>query len=470
MYPIANPDKKRSGITLYMILLFLFSGIFNGNLKAEQKIVISLDEAVKIALKNYPEFKQSANSVSLADIDVRSRKSNFLPDLNAVSSYSKRRAKSPDPVNGEYTALNSDSLNFTISSNFNIFNGFFDLYQLKKAELSRESANENHLRFKQDVAFLTLQKFTNTLIAKEFINVEMENLEAQTLMLEKINDFFESGKKPITDLYQQKADISRSRLNLMDAKQSYITAKLDLNRILGINDINNFTLMKPDIPDSEKADGSNNKNSILNRALKLRKDLVAQLKRVEASDKNISAAKSGYWPKLSLFANLSSGYSGLDNQYSYSEQLFKNNPAYSAGLTLSIPIFNKNSVRNSIATAKIQYENDKLEIEKLNRKIANEVREAIENYKTAIGQIKAAESQVKYSKAALQSIQDRYNVNASTITELTQARAKYKQAGFDLIKAKYNLLTREAAVYYYSGNGKKLFSLLKGENKGEKNE
>ena len=335
---------------------------------------------------------------------------------------------------------------------------------MREAELKNRSASGNHDRFKLDVIFLTLQRYVNTLISKEFINVEKENLEAQTLLLEKIDDFFKAGKKPITDLYQQKADISRSKLNLMDAQQNYISAKLDLNTILGLENIDDFYLSPPDIPITGKIDMNTLNRRILKVALNMRKDLRAKKLDLKASEKSIEVARSGYWPKLSFFANLSSGYSGIDLLSSYSEQLFKNRPAITAGVTLSIPVFNKNSVRNSVAAAKIQYDNSRLELEKTVRRITNEIKLAVEDYKTAIGQIKAAESQLKYSKAALQSITDRYNVNASTITDLTQARALYKQSGFDLIKAKYNLLTKKAAIYYYSGDGNRLTSLLTGKN------
>ena len=286
--------------------------------------------------------------------------------------------------------------------------------------------------------------------------------------MKKINDFFKAGKKPITDLYQQKANISNSKLNLIDAEQSFITAKLELNKILGFKSIDYFSLEDPVIPGTLKTIDKLNLKKILETAFKMRYDLSAQTSKLSADYKSIVVAKSGYWPKLSFFVNLTSDYSGLNTVYSFPDQLLKNSPAINAGLNLSIPIFNKNSVRNSVSYAKIQLDNDKLELEKILRQIKTEVKQAVENYKTAIGQIDSAESQLKYSKAALQSIRDRYNVNASTISELTQAQALYKQAGFDLIKAKYNILTRKAAVYYYSGDIEQLFSIIEGKNGGRK--
>lgn len=461
---VSNPDRIRPGIVFNLILFFLFINLFSIVMQAEQKRIISLRDAINIAMKNFPDFKESENSVNLSMIDVKTKKSVFLPDLNAGSTFSYRWGKNLDSGTGSYLASDYSNLDFSLSSTFNIFNGFKDIASLREAELKNRSASENHGRFNLDVIFLTLQRYVNTLIAKEFIDVEKENLEAQKLLLEKIDDFFKAGKKPVTDLYQQKADISRSRLNLMDARQNYISAKLDLNTILGLGNIDDFLLKSPDIPRSDKIDTDALNSRTLKTAFKMRKDLTAKKLDLQASGKSIEVARSGYWPKLSFFANLNSGYSGLDLLYSYSEQLFKNRPSVSAGLTLSIPIFNKNSVRNSVAAAKIQHDNSRLELEKSVRRVTNEVKLAVENYKTAIEQIKAAESQLKYSKAALQSITDRYNVNASTITDLTQARALYKQSGFDLIKAKYNLLTKKAAIYYYSGDKNRLISLLNGEN------
>jgi outer membrane protein TolC len=89
-----------------------------------------------------------------------------------------------------------------------------------------------------------------------------------------------------------------------------------------------------------------------------------------------------------------------------------------------------------------------------------EVQQAIEDYGTAGKQMDVAESQLKYSTEALESLQERYNVNAATMTELTQLRATYLQSVYDRVTAKFNLLLRGIAVAFYRGDSQAMLAYL----------
>jgi outer membrane protein TolC len=75
--------------------------------------------------------------------------------------------------------------------------------------------------------------------------------------------------------------------------------------------------------------------------------------------------------------------------------------------------------------------------------------------------VTVAQSQIEYSKAALESVEERYNVNAATMAELIQARSQNHQSLYDLAEAKFNLLTRGVAVSFYQGDGNRMISWVK---------
>jgi outer membrane protein TolC len=71
-----------------------------------------------------------------------------------------------------------------------------------------------------------------------------------------------------------------------------------------------------------------------------------------------------------------------------------------------------------------------------------------------------AETQKKYSQAALESVRERYDVNAGTMAELIQARSQHYQSLYDLVEAKFNLLIRGIAVSFYQGDSDQMLSLF----------
>ena len=66
--------------------------------------------------------------------------------------------------------------------------------------------------------------------------------------------------------------------------------------------------------------------------------------------------------------------------------------------------------------------------------------------------MRAAEAQQRAATLALQTSQERYEVGAATLVELTQARAVQVQAASALVSARYNLLFQRTLMDYYVGD------------------
>jgi outer membrane protein len=63
-----------------------------------------------------------------------------------------------------------------------------------------------------------------------------------------------------------------------------------------------------------------------------------------------------------------------------------------------------------------------------------------------------AQAQLRSAALALQASQDRYQAGASTLVELTQARAVQVQAASLLVTARYNLQFQRILLDYYVGD------------------
>jgi len=95
-------------------------------------------------------------------------------------------------------------------------------------------------------------------------------------------------------------------------------------------------------------------NELVNQALQNRRDYLAQKLNLDSYYNNITMAKSGHLPRLSgslgysSFANTLNGV--FDSHY------------YSAGLTLSIPIFSGFATQNAVQSAEVDAMNYELQV------------------------------------------------------------------------------------------------------------
>ena len=106
----------------------------------------------------------------------------------------------------------------------------------------------------------------------------------------------------------------------------------------------------------------------------------------------------------------------------------------------------------STQRAEINEDNARLDLKDRQQQIGLEVRRAYLDYQAAKQQLDAAEVQLRAAQLALQTSQQRYNVGAATLLEVTQARATQLQAASALVTARYGLLFQRTLIGYYTGD------------------
>jgi outer membrane protein len=83
--------------------------------------------------------------------------------------------------------------------------------------------------------------------------------------------------------------------------------------------------------------------------------------------------------------------------------------------------------------------------------VALDVRTAWYNIRSAQSRLAAAQAGLISATQALEATQQRYNVGAATLLEVSQARAQRVNAQSSLADAEYNLVVNQAAMAYFTG-------------------
>ena len=412
-----------------------------GNCEVQAEQVLSLEQAVLIALKNNPGLSQQVNAVASAEISVSQQRTNLYPDLKIAATGSRRFDEAFDQTLGQTENRSFTSLSAELSSTVNLFNGFADIAALKSAELELGAGRE-------------------TLTDQALIHVEKENLEENRKLLEKIETFYKAGRLALSDLFQQQAETKQAELDLLEAKRTLNVSKLVLMQTMGLPPTTHYQVAPPDFEKLLLPLADEDLDQMTLFALEHRSDIKAQQRQVEAAGQQIRQTRAGRLPKVDLFASLASDYSSLSEENHFSEQFINDNPDAAVGITFSFPLFDRNLTRNEIAKAKIEQRNEQLTLKQKKLQVGLEIGQALQEYQTTQKQVDVVESKLTSARQALDSYEERYQVGASPLVELTQARTQYVQAAFDQIQAKYDLVTQEISVSYYLGNLDQILAVL----------
>ena len=453
-----------------LFLLAAFFGLLlNSSTEAQQKRVITLNEAIQLALENNYQLKQAENNLDLAEYRIKSEKADFLPSLTSSANYSTQSGQQFVQETLSFTDVTSSSVRGGVNANIPIFNGFNNILTLRSTERSKLSSEEDLKRAKENIIFETATRFLTVLLNKQQLEDAKESLETSLKLLEQTKAQVEVGSRPSVDLYNQEATVANDEFTITQRENALKLARLQLVRSLQIDPLQQYEFAVPDFnPEAAKnsALASQSVNNLVEEALINRSDIRSTEFNIQSLEYQLKLAKGTLLPSLSASASLSSSYSdqatifvGRDpvtneaifEKVNFSDQFFDQRVNKSLGLSLSLPIFNNWNRMTQIQSAQVNLKNAELGLENTKLQVIQEITQALNDYSSYSSQLKAAEKSLIASEKAFETQQERYNVGASTLIELSQAQTQYFNAQSSKTSALYNLIFQEKLLDYYVG-------------------
>lgn len=443
----------RKGI--FGLVLFL---ILSVSIQAQDVKKISLQEAIDIALENNYELKQASNNLELAEKGIISEYADFLPSVSANLSGSSRKGQ--QLVRQGDTQVFEDNvtngLRGDLSASVSLFNGFDNILSLRISKADKLSSEERFQRAKENVIFNTASSFLQVLLDEQLVQIAKENLEASQKQLEQVKAQVEVGSRPTVDLYNQESTVANNELTLTQRENNLKMSRLALIRQLQIDPRGNYEFINPQLESNSTISiglQELNVDELITNALENRSDLKSEMADLRALELQLRQTRYDLIPTISANAGLSSSY---NDQYfgggvSFHDQFFDQNYTKSIGFSLNIPIFNNWNRMNQIQTAKINLKNAKLGLENTRLQIIQEVTQAYNDYISYQKELESTQKALRAAEKSYETQQERYNVGASTLIELSDANANYVQAQADNARALYNLIFQEKLLDYYLG-------------------
>lgn len=445
---------------LHRIAVLIIGGLcwFTTDAVGQQVQTITFDQAVRLALDQNVSLQQAANQTEIQAINVSRQRMNFFPAFSISSQGRQRYGRTFSEAEGQIVNESRD-FGAGVDASINLFRGFGDVAAYERARLNLEATTSNYEWQRQTTVFSVMSTYLTLIERREVIGIREEALESQRQQLAQIEQFTAVGTRPISDLYQQQAQVAAAELEVLQAQSLFQLSEASLIQILQLDPFGNFAFEAPDVDELELTVREFNPGQLLRHAFDQRVDLESRRFAIEAADRNIRAARATIWPSVNLGGGFGSNYSDV-RALSFSDQFFDSNRFGSVSLSLSFPIFDRFTTRNNVQQARVELSNAELLLESTMQDVAVQVRQAYLDYQTAIKRVEVTEVQLAAANQALEAEQERYNLGAATLVELSQARALQVQAASVRVQARYDLVFQERLLDYYTGRlvpGQELF-------------
>lgn len=417
---------------------------------ASPEALWSLDDCIRYAQQHNIEVQQRALNVEQRDVELSTARFSRLPDLNAGIGYNLSFGYGTSADNTRKTeTLRTGSLD--ISASMPLFQGLRIDRQIKGSKLDLAAAMQDLERAREDVAVNVMTRYLEVLYNKELVAIAERQAALSSRQTARSRELAAQGKQPESAVYESLALEANDRLALTRAQNDLSLALLDLSQTLNRDSAAGFDIAVSELDSvalsSLRQLGS--AESVYDQAVRQRPRILSEQLRLESAENAVRTARSALYPSLFLRGGYGTGiYSSLNMDFW--PQFDKNSNEF-AGLSLSIPIFNRRATRNNIRTAKINVRNQELALLDAERTLRKEIEQAWYNADAAYAKYRSAEQALAAARMAFDYEQRKMEAGRSTIFDFNDAKTRMQKAESESAQAKYEFVFRRKILDYYRG-------------------
>lgn len=388
--------------------------------------LLTLQQCLDIARQRNPNMAAAAFAVDAADARVGQARSAYYPQVSLSGNYSKYSSYI-DPTNGSQDLYQG---NATLTQN--IFDFGKTPSQVRIQRLGRDAARSDQRNTASLVAFGVKQAYYNLLQAEKNLEVAVETVKLTQDQLDQAKGFFDAGVKSRYDVTSAEVNLSNAKLGQIRAENAVQVARVTLKNAMGAPDLADFTI--EDMLAFQRNPVTF--DDAVQRAYANRPDLQSLLAQQEASKESVSLARSGHYPTLTGNANYTRA----------GDTFMPEQSGWSAGVTLTFPLFNGFLTNNQVKEAKQNLNIQKASEESLRQGILLEVQQAYLNLRALEDGVAVAELTVRQAKENYDIVNGRYAAGVGSPLDVTNALVGLTNAKTNYIAALADYKTAEAAL------------------------
>ena len=426
---------------IYILLVFL-------NVGYAQEI-LTTDQAVKLTLENNLDILVSENVLEISKNNSSILNSDYLPIINAESSFAKNKADvdidTPGGLSGEIEERDEEAESARLNVIYYLVDGNGRRFNYKK---SKELFNRTKLEVKEIVENTLLQLFT---IYFDFARLTREQeilkntLDISLERLERVKTKYKFGQSTSLEVSSAEVDKNTDSLNYLNIMKVLSNTKRDLNLIMNIDLESNFEVDEEvsfiNLLEIEKFNNSGLSNNTMYQILNID---------VEISSLELKAIKSTYLPVVQLTGSYGWNENINTNPYGLYNKFVQTGTVY-GGVDITLPIFNGGKRITATKNARLNLENSKIQKNKNELEIIKNIRNAYETYKNNLFLLKIQEKSYQTSKLSYSKFEENYSLGLVSSIEFRQAQTNLLKAELSLNNSTYETKISELVFLKLTG-------------------
>ena len=439
---IFSDNMYSKKIATILILSFLILGA-----KAQQ--MLTLNEALKIALANNYAIQLAKNDAEIAKNSNYAGAAGMLPIIAATASQdnvvNNTAQKFLNGSENNKDAAKSNQLNAGVELGWTIFDGL-KMFATKNKLNQLQDIGELRMRLQIEQNFSRIMRaYFDISQNKKLLNAYKQSVKISNERLQQANDKYTVGKVSKTEVLKAQVDLNTDKSALM--KQQYLlqNAKINLNQLLARDLMTDFEVEE---------------NILVNQELKLLElqskaqsqntNLLIVKKNLQINSFVINEIKAERMPSVQLKTGYNINRQASEAGFLQSSQT----NGYHYGAALSLNVFNGFSTDRRLQNAKLNLKSTDFVLKDSLSKLDLAVQQNYNTYTLALQLLQFETENVTVAQTNFELANEQYRVGVITAIELRDAQQNYllsqtrlSAAQFDAKIAETELLRLSADIF-----------------------
>lgn len=422
----------------------------NGEAKAVTSRTLTLEDALELAGRHNPGYRQALNERELSAPGRRAALGEFLPSLNLSAGTSQsfsRITRAEDPLgnpieNPEAQTRVSSGSSQGIQASITLFEGGARFHRL-----GENRAQDDARRASAELEWITLRAgveraFFEAQQQGELLDLEEGMLEGRRRDLDATERLFSLAARGRTDILGAELEIRQQERAIEDRRSEHRKAVLALRTLLGDPELPDLELVSAavEIFDPAELDAE----GLARIARENNPRIRAQEANVGVSRASRAVTGANRWPTVTLNGGFNRNVFGVDQ-----EALFRPFPQDQGGslsLNVSLPVFQRFAPSNQRAQADVALRNANEGLREIELEVEEGVRARIIDLENAYRSLQIEESSRELADERLRLTQEEYRLAGKTFEELQTAVRAAADARRQALTARYAFVLARIAL------------------------
>lgn len=454
----------------------------------------SLERCIQHAKDNNITVKQAQANVRTALLAERQAKASRLPNVSANANVGEQFGRTIDPTTNQFSTVATSFNSLGLSAGVNIFSGGLINHSIKQAGWDLRAATADAEQLENTLGLQIASAYLSILLGEEQLENAQKRIQQTQEQLKVTNKLIDAGTLPMADKYNVMAQVAQAEQAAVQARNSVELAYLSLKQFLQLEPDFDLQIDRPEVPIPADANPESlTLSPVYQTAVETQPSIRSADFRVKSAQEGIAIAKSGYYPTISAYANLSSSYSSQARDFanpvvgpdvlgdpvilnvngtnvevrqfvpssivypklSYVDQIDQNF-GQGIGASIQIPIYQNGRTRLNVERARLGVLTAQMQQIQTQQTLKNDIQTAIANARAARLTLDAAQKTFEATNIANENTVKRHALGTINTLDLTTARNNRDIAENDLVVAKYDYVFKLKILDFYLGKPLKM--------------